>query len=50
MQKSEGGVVQGNPIGSMLASGVVLFIPMLFLFTIFQKYLIGDRISGGLKE
>jgi multiple sugar transport system permease protein len=50
MQRSEGGTWQGNPIGSMLASGVVLFIPMLALFTIFQKYLIGDRISGGLKE
>jgi multiple sugar transport system permease protein len=50
MQRSAGGSIQINPIGTILAAGVILFIPMLTLFVIFQKYLISGKISGGIVE
>ena len=39
-----------NPIGTSLAAGTILFIPMLILFCFFQRYFISGIQLGGVKE
>ena len=39
-----------NPIGLFLATGTILFMPLLLIFVIFQKYFKGNLTFGGVKE
>lgn len=39
-----------NPIGIQMAAGVVLFLPLLAIFAVFQKSFIDGIMNGGLRE
>ena len=45
-----GGVTNLNPIGIYMATGVLLFLPLLAIFAAFQRYFIDGIMNGGVKE
>nr|MBA3424212.1 carbohydrate ABC transporter permease [Rubrobacter sp.] len=41
---------QSNPFGAILAGAVVLALPPVILFVIFQRYFVESETSASLKE
>ncbi len=39
-----------NSWGQIMAGGVIIFLPVVILFTLFRRYIVGGLAAGGVKE